>query len=184
MITQIADRLILQPTRNPISTLGKQRRVINYTNGFIEAWTQRIGTTTSEDADVFVLKFAGTDERAERTNHQPLSSWPDLRGEVWSVDITAPNGERFTLAMLKDGDIFGAMSFVDGRPRSATIIAASEVETIVMEKSVFESIIDENPRLIHKILSKIIFSVHSIVRAMNARYLEMINYMWGRKRFT
>lgn len=86
MITQIADRLILQPTRNPVSPMGKERRVINYNNGFIEAWTQRIGGTTSDDADVFVLKFAGTDERAERTNYQPLSSWPDLNGEVWSVN--------------------------------------------------------------------------------------------------
>lgn len=86
MITQIADRLILQPTRNTVSPLGKERRVIHYKNGFIEAWTQRIGATASDDADVFVLKFVGTDERAERTNHQPLSSWSDLSGEVWSVN--------------------------------------------------------------------------------------------------
>jgi len=104
-------------------------------------------------------------------------------GEV-KASVSAPNGEIFTLTMLKDGDIFGQMSFIDGRPRSATIIAVSEVETIVMEKSDFESIIDGNPRLIHKIMGKIVFNIHSIVRAMNARYMEMINYMWGRKRFT
>ena len=86
MITHIADRLILQPSRHPVSTLGKKRRVIGCAQGHIEAWTQRIGTDTSDDADVFVLKFAGTDERAERTNYQPLSSWPDLKGEVWSVN--------------------------------------------------------------------------------------------------
>ena len=86
MITQIADRLILQPTRNPVSTMGKQRRVIHYDNGHIEAWTQRVGTKSRGNEDVFVLKFAGTDERAERTNYQPLSSWPDLCGEVWSVN--------------------------------------------------------------------------------------------------
>ena len=104
-------------------------------------------------------------------------------GEVKAC-VSAPNGESFTLSMLKDGDIFGEMSFVDGRPRSATIIAVSEVETIVMGKSDFESIIDGNPRLIHKIMGKIVLNVHSIVRGMNARYMEMINYMWGRKRFT
>ena len=86
MITQIADRLILQPTKNPISSFGKQRRVIRCRDGFIEAWTQQIGTTRSEDADVFVLKFVGTDERAERTNYRPLSCWNDLRGEVWAVN--------------------------------------------------------------------------------------------------
>jgi CRP/FNR family cyclic AMP-dependent transcriptional regulator len=104
-------------------------------------------------------------------------------GEVKAC-VTAPNGESFTLAMLKDGDVFGGMSFVDGRPRSATIIAVSEVETFVMEKSDFESIVDGNPRLVHKILGKIVYEAHSIVRSMNTRYMDMINYMWGRKRFT
>ena len=104
-------------------------------------------------------------------------------GEV-KASVSAPNGVVFTLTMLKDGDIFGQMSFIDGRPRSATIIAASDVNTIVMEKSDFEGIIDDNPRLIHKIMGKIVLNVHSILRGMNARYMEMINYMWGRKRFT
>jgi CRP-like cAMP-binding protein len=106
-----------------------------------------------------------------------------ISGEV-KASVSAPNGENFTLTMLKDGDIFGQMSFIDARPRSATIIAVSDVDTIVMEKSDFETIIDDNPRLIHKIMGKIVLNVHSIVHGMNARYLEMINYMWGRKRFT
>lgn len=104
-------------------------------------------------------------------------------GEVKAC-VTAPNGESFTLTMMKDGDVFGVMSFIDARPRSATIIAVSDVETIVMEKPDFESMIDEHPRLIHKIMGRIVLNIHSIVRSMNARYLEMINYMWGRKRFT
>jgi CRP/FNR family transcriptional regulator, cyclic AMP receptor protein len=104
-------------------------------------------------------------------------------GEV-KVSVTAPNGESFTLAMIKDGDICGVMSFVDGRPRSATLTAVSDVETIVMERPDFESMVDAHPRLVHKIMGKIVFQAHSIVRGMNARYLEMINYMWGRKRFT
>ena len=104
-------------------------------------------------------------------------------GEV-KASVSAPNGESFTLTMLKDGDIFGQMSFIDGRPRSATIVATSDVDAIVMEKSDFEAIIDDNPRLIHKIMGKIVLNVHSIMRGMNARYIEMINYMWGRKRFT
>ncbi len=86
MITQIADRLILQPSTNPVSAFGKDRRPIHCGDGIVEAWTQRIGTTQSAGADVFVLKFVGTDERAERTNYQPLSCWGDLTGEVWAVN--------------------------------------------------------------------------------------------------
>ena len=121
MITQIADRLILHPTTNSISSFGKDRRVIDYANGQLEAWTQQIGTTTSDDADVFVLKFAGTDERAERTNYQPLSSWPDLRGEVWSVNPPGYGGSSGR-ATLRSFAAAGKAAYdeivqvADGRP--------------------------------------------------------------------
>jgi CRP-like cAMP-binding protein len=124
-----------------------------------------------------------TGETIFKESEESQSLYVIRSGEV-KASVSAPNGEVFTLTMLKDGDIFGQMSFIDGRPRSATIIAASDVDTIVMEKSDFEGIIDDNPRLIHKIMGKIVLNVHSILRGMNARYMEMINYMWGRKRFT
>lgn len=118
-----------------------------------------------------------------KESENDLSLYVIRSGEVKAY-VTAPDGENFTLTTMKDGEIFGQMSFVDGKPRSATIMAISDVKTFVMEKSDFETIVDENPRLVHKILEKIVLNVHSIVRAMNSRYREMINYMWGRKRFT
>lgn len=103
------------------------------------------------------------------------------KGEVKACK-TAPDGELFTLTIMKDGEIFGEMSFLDGRPRSATIVAVSDLETYMIEKADFETLVDGNPRIIYKLLKNIVFTIHSIVRGMNSRYLEMINYMWGRKR--
>ncbi|MBI5345502.1 MAG: cyclic nucleotide-binding domain-containing protein [Deltaproteobacteria bacterium] len=104
-------------------------------------------------------------------------------GEVKACK-TAPDGELFTLTLMKDGDIFGEMSFLDGRPRSATIVAISDLETYMIDKKDFETIVDQHPRIIYKLLRNIVFTIHSIVRGMNSRYIEMLNYMWGRKRFT
>ena len=103
------------------------------------------------------------------------------KGEVKACKI-APDGDLFTLTIMKDGDIFGEMSFLDGRPRSATIVAVSDLETYVIDKFDFETLVDGNPRIIYKLLRNIVFTIHSIVRGMNVRYMEMINYMWGRKR--
>ncbi|HHL40404.1 MAG TPA: cyclic nucleotide-binding domain-containing protein [Deltaproteobacteria bacterium] len=103
------------------------------------------------------------------------------KGEVKACKM-APDGELLTLTIMKDGEIFGEMSFLDGRPRSATIVAISDVETYVIEKADFDTIVDEHPRIIYKILKNIVFTIHSIVRGMNTRYMEMINYMWGRRR--
>lgn len=103
------------------------------------------------------------------------------KGEVKACK-TAPDGELFTLTIMKDGDIFGEMSFLDGRPRSATVVAVSDIETYVIEKKDFETLVDGNPRVIYKLLKNIVFTIHAIVRGMNTRYIEMINYMWGRRR--
>ncbi|MDP2690018.1 MAG: cyclic nucleotide-binding domain-containing protein [Deltaproteobacteria bacterium] len=103
------------------------------------------------------------------------------KGEVKACKI-APDGELFTLTIMKDGEIFGEMSFLDGRPRSATVIAVSDLETYVIDKGDFETLVDDNPRIIYKLLRNIVFTIHSIVRGMNSRYIEMINYMWGRRR--
>lgn len=103
------------------------------------------------------------------------------RGEVKACR-KAPDGELFTLTMMKEGEIFGEMSFLDGRPRSATVVAVTDIETYVIEKKDFETLVDEHPRITYKLLKNIVFTIHSIVRGMNVRYMEMINYMWGRSR--
>ncbi len=103
------------------------------------------------------------------------------RGEVKACKTT-PEGDLLTLTHHKDGDIFGEMAFLDGRPRSASIVAVTDTTVFVLEKKDFETLIDNHPRLIYKMLKNIVFNIHAIVRAMNAKYLDMINYMWGRKR--
>ena len=116
-----------------------------------------------------------------RDSEEGHSLWIIKNGEVKACK-TAPDGEHFTLTILKDGEIFGEMSFLDGRPHSATMIAVSDLETFVIEKPDFDGILDDHPRIIYKLLKNIVFTIHSIVRGMNSRYIEMVNYMWGRKR--
>ena len=103
------------------------------------------------------------------------------RGEVKACKV-APDGEPFTLTLMKEGEIFGEMSFLDGRRRSATIIALTNLEVFVMERGDFETLIEAHPWIVYKLLKNIVFTIHSIVRGMNTRDLEMVNYMWGRKR--
>ena len=103
------------------------------------------------------------------------------KGEVKACKV-APDGELFTLTLMNDGEIFGEMSFLDGRPRSASIIAITDLELFVIERNDFESMVETHPWVVYKILKNIVFAIHSIVRGMNTRYVEMVNYMWGRKR--
>ncbi|HAG50588.1 MAG: hypothetical protein A2X87_06355 [Deltaproteobacteria bacterium GWC2_42_51] len=122
-----------------------------------------------------------TGEIIFKDNEDGSSLYVIKRGEVKACKA-APDGELMTLTMMKDGDIFGEMSFLDERPRSATIIAISNTEVYLIDKRDFEKLVDTNPRMVYKILKNIIFTIHTIVRGMNTRYIEMINYMWGRRR--
>ena len=120
-------------------------------------------------------------ETVFKENEDGTSMYVIRKGEVKACKA-APDGELMTLTMMKDGDIFGEMSFLDERPRSATIVSVSHTEVYSIEKHDFEKLIDAYPRMVYKILKNIIFTVHTIVRGMNTRYIEMVNYMWGRRR--
>lgn len=120
-------------------------------------------------------------ETVFRENEEGQSLYIIKKGEV-KVCKTAPDGELLTLTLLKDGDVFGEMSFLDGRPHSATVVAIVPTEVFVIEKGDFDKLINAEPMLVYKVMKNIIFTIHSIVRGMNARYMEMVSYMWGRRR--
>lgn len=103
------------------------------------------------------------------------------KGDVKACKMT-PEGELLTLTHMEKGEIFGEMSFLDGSVRSATIVSTSELECFVMNKSDFDTFVDSHPKIVFKLLKNMIYSIHPIVRRMNTRYMDMINYMWGRKR--
>jgi len=60
-----------------------------------------------------------------------------------------------TLAVLSDGDFFGEMSIIDDYSRSATaIVEEDHTKLIVINREVFESQIQSNPKIIMQILKK------------------------------
>jgi CRP/FNR family cyclic AMP-dependent transcriptional regulator len=102
-------------------------------------------------------------------------------GEI-KVCKAGVTGEPQTLTLLKDGDICGEMSFLDGRPHTATLIAIIDTEVYQVERKDFESLIEKSPFLVYKVMRNIVFTIHAVVRGMNSKYMEMLNYMWGRRR--
>jgi CRP/FNR family transcriptional regulator, cyclic AMP receptor protein len=68
-----------------------------------------------------------------------------LRGSLRVVDQRT--GEDFFLARLREGDVFGEMSFLDGSPRSATVLAESQSEVLAMDRDNFCMLMTANPHL-------------------------------------
>ena len=64
----------------------------------------------------------------------------------------AGNNESL-LAVLKEGDIFGEMALLEGKPRIASAVAYEDCKVITVNKENFELIIKSQPQLIAKVTS-------------------------------
>ncbi|HMP80245.1 MAG TPA: alpha/beta fold hydrolase, partial [Pirellulaceae bacterium] len=82
----LADRLILEPTTEPIETEDRQRHVISSTIGEFELWS--IGQLAQEQPvqHLVVLKFPGTGGRAERVRQHPAECWSDVAATIYAVN--------------------------------------------------------------------------------------------------
>lgn len=73
------------------------------------------------------------------------------------VKITKTFGTtQKTLDVLSEGDIFGEMAILEEQPRSATAVAVDNVKTLHFNRANFDSLMNGNPQLAHRLL--VIFS--------------------------
>jgi pimeloyl-ACP methyl ester carboxylesterase len=105
MLSRIADRVVLCPTRNGIPASHKSRRIVSVGGYAVEVWIERtdgrspptiaqgmnghglksrVNGHPLSEPEVFILKFNGTGGRAEQATIHPLDFWSDIPGEVWS----------------------------------------------------------------------------------------------------
>jgi CRP/FNR family transcriptional regulator, cyclic AMP receptor protein len=72
------------------------------------------------------------------------------------VSATTSEGNNAILAVLKKGNFFGEMSFLDGEPRSASVVAANEdgCDLIVLYRSVFLTLVRQYPQMSIQLLAE------------------------------
>ena len=75
---------------------------------------------------------------------------------------------------LHAGDFFGEMSLLDGEPRSATIVATTDLRLLIVDRFHFWRLLDETPDLVRRILTilsrrvrHLEQTVHAILRGTN-----------------
>ena len=100
MISRLANRLILKPTTQPVFSFGKKRNLFPFKNGQLEVWTHRADGVEADDVEFFILKFAGTCGRAERTSSQPMDFWSDVPAEMWSMNPPGYGGSTGPARMV------------------------------------------------------------------------------------
>lgn len=89
----LADHLILFPTRATINSGGAIRKTIPFENGDLEIWTaQSRRAQQNGTADVFILRFYGNADRADRWAAAEAAMWNDRAVEIWGMNYPGFGG--------------------------------------------------------------------------------------------
>jgi CRP-like cAMP-binding protein len=93
------------------------------------------------------------------------------RGQFRVHDDSA--GEDFVLAMLKRGDIFGEMSFLDGSSRSASVSATCNGSLLIMGETEFSAMLIKEPEVAVLFLRFLAGVVSGRLRVANDALLQV-----------
>jgi hypothetical protein len=92
-LMHLSDRLVLFPTTALINPQGAIRKAVPFQNGELELWTaksqiaQQIG-----HADIYVLRFYGNADRAERWVAAEAEAWNGRAIEIWGMNYPGFGG--------------------------------------------------------------------------------------------
>jgi small-conductance mechanosensitive channel len=104
------------------------------------------------------LKFAPFAKGDVITHQGDVAHWLYIitEGEA-DVYLEMPGQEKRKLSTLHQGNFFGEMGLMTGAPRTATVIAASDIECYRLDKESFQEFLHKRPELADEI-SKVLVS--------------------------
>lgn len=80
------------------------------------------------------------------------------------------SGQYRVLNRLGPGEIFGEMALLENEPRSATLIAATDVKLLVLAPEQFERIFQTHPRWAFKIIGALCRRIQSAFTQISSYY--------------
>ncbi|MDZ7372573.1 MAG: Crp/Fnr family transcriptional regulator [candidate division KSB1 bacterium] len=77
-----------------------------------------------------------------------------VRGQV-KVTHIAPDGREVVLAILRDGDFFGEMALLDGKARSASVVALEDTDLLTLRRPDFLALLNRRPGIAVSLLREL-----------------------------
>ncbi|NIL94476.1 MAG: cyclic nucleotide-binding domain-containing protein [Woeseiaceae bacterium] len=90
----------------------------------------------------------------------------------------AGGDDEVSLAVLRDGDLAGELSFIDGEAHTVGLRALSASHVLSLQRTDFEGIVNDHPQLAYLVMRAVTRSVHKIVHRMNHQFIELNNYIF------
>ena len=100
----LPDHLILFPTRAPIDAGGAVRKTVPFENGELEIWTALSRRAKQKGrADIFILRFYGNADRADRWAAMEADMWNDRAVEIWGMNYPGFGGSTGPARLARIG---------------------------------------------------------------------------------
>jgi uncharacterized protein len=100
----LPDHLILFPTKARIDAGGAVRKTVAFENGELEIWTAQSQRAHEQGrADVFILRFYGNADRADRWAALDAGMWNDRAVEIWGMNYPGFGGSTGPARLARIG---------------------------------------------------------------------------------
>ena len=86
-------------------------------------------------------------------------------------------GNEMVVYTMKTGETAGTRAFIDRAPRRATLRAAGKATIYTLEPDAFESLLDNHPRIVYKVMRALFRLTHSNLMRMNLESQQLSNYI-------
>jgi hypothetical protein len=96
-------------------------------------------------------KFYQRDEVVFKEKSKDASLYVVLSGKLEALAHTSDH-KKISLSFIDEGEVFGELSFLDGKIRSATIIAVTDVELLQISRQEFNRLRLEHPDIASKLI--------------------------------
>ena len=100
-----------------------------------------------------------------------------IEGNFEVVKSTAGGGVA-SIAIVREGDLAGELSFIDGDVHTVGLRALCDCKILSLTREKFEKIVDTDPQLVYKVMRAVARSSHRIMHQMNHEFIELSNYIF------
>jgi CRP/FNR family cyclic AMP-dependent transcriptional regulator len=100
-----------------------------------------------------------------------------LMGGALNVVRNAGKPDAVPLFTLTAGDLVGELSFLDGTPHYASLVASGPTKVFGLERERLESLLDSHPQIVYRVMRAIVRTTHQIQRRLSMQSVELTNYI-------
>jgi CRP-like cAMP-binding protein len=95
-----------------------------------------------------------------------------------SINKRDEHNEWTVLHTLRPGDLAGELSFMDGEPRFASLIASGPTRVLVIDRPKFEDLLPTHPVVVYKTMRAIMRVAHKVQHRLNMQMVDLQHYLY------